>query len=154
MRQILFLLSLCLFSAAAAAGPAPSHLLIQVSLEKGSFTLVRVTEVAQPLPKQRTPSEPGTWKAALLDEKGRPLYSVRMNDPTELRGEFEDPTQPGRIQAVHTRQPEPVHFTVRVPAGAGRRLVFYALDAERVREPEPKEADWKTLGDVRLTGKE
>lgn len=154
MRQILFLCSLCLSSSAVAAEPAPSHLLIQVSLEKGSFTLVHVTEVAQPLPKQRTSSEPGTWKAALLDEKGRQLYSIRMNDPTELRGEFEDPTQPGRIQAVHTRQPEPVHFTVRVPAGAGRRLVFYALSPDKAREPEPRDADWVELGALRLDGKE
>jgi hypothetical protein len=154
MRLAFILLALFLSRAATAGEPQSRHWLVHISMEKGVFRLVRVTEVALPLPKVRSGAEIGSWKAVLLDDRDRKVHSLRLLDPTELRGEFEDPSRPGRIQAVRTRMPEPVHFTVRVPAGAGQRLVFYALDAEAVRQAEPGDADWKKLGEVRLDGKE
>jgi len=150
--------SLALACAAAAddkpaprpAPPTSQHLLVEVAKDGDTFRVVRTTVVPSALPKRRDKTRVFPWRCALIAMDGAVLHEVGLADPTELRGEFHNADDPSRIDAVHVRQPEPVHFTVRLPKLTAARIDFFALQPELRRAAKVTAKDYVQLGSAAL----
>jgi hypothetical protein len=159
MRKMLGILSLALMGCLASGTTAPraeeqqpagQHLLVTLVMEKGHIRLEAMQTVARPLPKERDRGRVFPFRARLLAADGRVTFVRGFADPRVLRGEFQDPDRPGRIQSHHLLRTDPVTFVLRLPVTANRRLQIQSLPADQARSPRPSEDSWQTLDTLDL----
>lgn len=112
-------------SDSAQTPPKLPHLLLLIEKTDTGFRLLQTTRVESTLPKNRGPRGHHSWQAQVTDQAGKVLFEVGLDDPKIVRGEFVDPQDPSRIQAVRVVQPGPLVFSVRVPIVAGQTLSFF-----------------------------
>jgi len=119
--------------------PAPEqHQVVRVTRTASGFQVVDRQILDLPLPAQTS----GTWQLEALDQDGRVRFQAAVADPTELRGEFQDPDDPAKIQGHHLTDDRPVSFLVRLPVDATHRLELYA---------QPRGGQRQALGGAFLT---
>lgn len=126
--------------------PPAQHLLVQVVKTGKEFKVVRTTLVKSALPKQRSAPRPFAWRFKAVGVDEQVLFLAGLDDPTLLRGEFQNPGDPTRIDAVFTKMPEPVHFTIRLPLLKPDRLDFFAVKPEFAGEAIVPEEGYQKLG--------
>jgi len=103
------------------------HLLVQVVKEDSGFRVVRTTLVNTRIPKQRSRTRFFAWKLKVVGPDKRVIYEAGFVDPTILRGEFANPYDPTKIDAVHLKRTEPIHFTIRLPLLEATSVEFYTI---------------------------
>ena len=163
MRKLLIVLALGLLAGITtvvavadrsdvSVGDRDKHLLLDMVQETdGSFRVLRSTVVSSGLPKQRGLGQVRPWRFALIAD-GLVLHEAGLEDPAVIRGEFQDPEDPSRIQAVRVRQQGPVQFSIRVPLLRREALLeFHALRPEMQRAPLVTPEAYRTLGRVAFT---
>jgi hypothetical protein len=131
---------------AADSPPAATHLLLLVVKEPGGFRVEQSTLVPKPLPKQRDTKRVYPWRFEISNAQGKVVYSSGMADPTEIRGEFANPTDPTKIDLVRVKVKDPVRFTIRVPVQEATEIAFFALDETLGRMPDPPPSAFLRLG--------
>lgn len=114
---------------AAPVPPSQQHQVLRILRTSSGFEVVERRIVDLPLPPGLGPG-PSTWQVEALGLDGRVQFQAGLEDPTQLRGEFQHAASPGRIQGYHLDENQPVSFLVRMPVLETRRLDIF----ERRRE--------------------
>jgi len=91
------------------------HLLVQLRLQNGGFSVVRVTEVPEPLPRFRGVAPRGDWRCQAFAPGQQLLSECALPAPPAIRGEFQDRAT-GQHDHVFLSRSGPVDFVVRVPS--------------------------------------
>lgn len=101
----------------------PRHLLIVMELQPKtrSSRLLLSRAVDLPLPKRRGPATTGAWRADVLGEDEKVLFTAPLDDAATVRGEFAD-EKTGELRGV-TTQKDVTAVTLRLPWLAGARAV-------------------------------
>jgi hypothetical protein len=140
--------------AADPGAPDPGrHLLLLVTKDARGFAIDKAVVVQSPLPKQRDPKRIYPWRFEVVDPARRILHRSGLEDPTLLRGEFANPSDPSRIDAVFIRRTDVVTFLVRLPLlDQASRIHFLVLKPEARRQfPLPADA-YREIGSADLPG--
>jgi hypothetical protein len=99
------------------------HLLLVVELQP-KLKIARVLSsraVELPLPKRRGPAQTGAWRAEVLAEDGKVLFSAPLADAGTMRADVPD-DKTGALRSV-TVEKDVTAVTLRVPWLAGAREV-------------------------------
>jgi hypothetical protein len=100
------------------------HQLLRVVRDAAGFRVVDRQIVPLPLPLE--PSQVGrTWQVEVLGQDGQVLFEQGIEDPSLLRGEFQNMADPGRMDGYRLDGNRPASFLIRMPVTEAHRLEFY-----------------------------
>jgi hypothetical protein len=113
----------------ATPAPAPppkqnQHQLLRVIRDAAGFHVVdhRIIDLPLPLePRQGSPS----WQIEALGPDGQVLFGQEVEDPTLLRGEFQNDADPGQIDGYRMDGTRPTSFLLRMPLMNAHRLEIF-----------------------------
>lgn len=123
-----------------AAAPLPpqapavprQHLLLRVIQDGAGFRVAARRVIDLPLPAQPAPAG-GDWQVEVLGPEGQVLHRQGLEDPSQIRGEFQNPSDPRRIDGYRLSGTRPPSFLLRVPLQEAHRLeVFQGPDRTRL----------------------
>ncbi|NOZ86930.1 MAG: hypothetical protein GXP49_11825 [Deltaproteobacteria bacterium] len=125
------------------------HFLVEIELSDNGLKVISKTLVPSAMPKQRMKNIRYPWSYRLFDLSGKEIYSGGMEDPFEVRGEFQNPRDPDKIDSYHFKRKGPVRFTVRIPAVTmSHRLEIRKLKPSGLRVLKPGKSDYIVVGTV------
>ncbi|HEX7551966.1 MAG TPA: M64 family metallopeptidase [Geothrix sp.] len=115
-------------TATPAIQPAPKrdqHLLLRVTRDAAGFHVEDRQIIDLPLPL--APSQGSTtWQIEAQDPDGQVLFGQDVEDPTLLRGEFQNAANPGQIEGYRMNGGRPASFLLRMPVMNAHRLEIFA----------------------------
>jgi hypothetical protein len=133
--------------------PNNSHLLLQISFDKGVFKIEKVTIVEHALPKRRNTRRTYPWRVEVSDKNSNVTYKADFNDPTILRGEFVNEDDPSIIDSHTFVRKHPTRFAIRVPLLVrGARISFSKLKSTKRHDSNPTKEDFEIVGLVKYQG--
>jgi hypothetical protein len=115
-------------TAAPAIQPAPQrdqHLLLRVSRDAAGFHVADRQLIDLPLPAAPRLGS-ATWRVEAQDADGQVLFGQQVEDPSLLRGEFQNDADPGRIDGYRRNRSQPASFLLRMPVLKAHRLEIFA----------------------------
>jgi hypothetical protein len=125
------------------APPAPlaspkqnQHQLLRVVRDAAGFHVVERRIIDLPLPSE--PKQGSiTWQIEAHSPDGQVLFGQEVEDPTLLRGEFQNAANPGQIDGHRMNEDRPTSFLLRMPVMNAHRLEIFegprGQDGGRVR---------------------
>jgi hypothetical protein len=119
------------FAADSAAEPAERcncHVSIQVIKDGARFRVADAQIIPSGIGKQRR-QRYYSWRYRVVGEKGKVLFDRGMNAPGQLRGAFQDESNPRHTEHVRLVRDGPVRFVIRVPLLGASRIEFYRVRA-------------------------
>ncbi|GLH74728.1 hypothetical protein GETHLI_32300 [Geothrix limicola] len=121
-------------AAPLAAKPAAQHLLLRIARDGAGFHVAERRIVDLPLPPEPLPN-PAAWQVEVHGPEGQVLFSQAVEDPTLLRGEFQNAADPARIDGYRPGGERPTGFLLRMPLVEAQRLEIFSVHAggRRVR---------------------
>ena len=127
--------------AAPASARRSEHLLLRLVRYGAGLRLVDRQIVALPLPSEPSRGGP-TWRIEVLGPEGQTLFGQWIEDPTLLRGEFQNLADPGRVDGYRLDRKAPASFLLRLPLVEAHRLEIY--------EGTPRSEGRRRLGGISL----
>lgn len=110
--------------AAASDSLPPEHLLLRVVRDGAGFRVADRRVVALSLPPAPSQGSPA-WQVEVQGPEGQILFGQWIEDPTQLRGEFRNPEDPGRMDGYRLNGKGPTSFLLRVPVMEAHRLEIF-----------------------------